>query len=281
VNYRHAYHAGNFADVMKHAALVAAIEHLGKKDRPFRVIDTHAGAGLYDLSGHEAARTKEARTGIARLADAPDLPEALRRYVEIVNGFGNDRYPGSPLIAQRLLRHGDRLVAIEKQPEDFAALSAALAPYANTRALEADGYERLAALLPPPERRGLVLIDPPYEAQDEFARLARAFAAAWARFATGIYLLWFPVKRRADADSLAGEILSAGAAKLLLLTLDTGRPKDAQSGPLAERLSQSGLLVANAPYGFAETMRDVLAWLAVRLSQGPGSGWRVESLRGD
>jgi 23S rRNA (adenine2030-N6)-methyltransferase len=277
LNYRHAYHAGNFADVVKHVALVAALAYLKKKDKPFRVIDTHAGRGLYDLTGVEAGKTGEAQSGIARLGAVADAPPALQTYLAIARGFGHARYPGSPLIAAKTLRPGDTLVAIEKHPEEQAALAAALAPFANAKAVLGDGYERLAALLPPPERRGLVLIDPPYEAPDEFDRVAGAFAAAYRRFATGIYLLWLPVKRQVDADALAGEILHAGATKLLLLTLDVGRAPDAAS----ERLSATGLLVVNPPFGFAQEMRDVLAVLEKQLAQGPGASAHLQWLAGE
>lgn len=273
MNYRHAYHAGNFADVMKHVALVDAVARLKRKDKPFRIIDSHAGRGLYDLSGPQAVKTGEAQSGIARLTAAPPLGA----YLDLVRGFGPAHYPGSPLIAVKLLRPGDRLVAIEKHPQDFAALESALAPFANAKAVLGDGYERLAALLPPPERRGLVLIDPPYEAEDEFERVARAFAAAYRRFATGIYLIWFPIKRRNDADALAGEIRSAGAAKLLLLTLDIGRAADAPP----ERLSSCGLLAVNPPFGFAEEMRAAFAMLAKQLAQGAGAASRMEWLAGE
>jgi 23S rRNA (adenine2030-N6)-methyltransferase len=272
LNYRHAYHAGNFADVMKHIALVDAIARLKKKDKPFHVIDSHAGRGLYDLSGAQAVKTGEAESGIARLADMP----ALGAYLGAVRGFGPTRYPGSPLIAAKLLRPSDQLVAIEKHPEDYAALKAALAPFANAKAINGDGYERLVALLPPLERRGLVLIDPPYEAEDEFEQVARAFAAAYRRFATGVYLIWLPLKRRNDADALAGEIRSAGVANLLLLTLDIGRAADAPP----ERLSASGLLVVNPPFGFANEMREALAVLAKQLAQGVRATARVEWLAG-
>lgn len=272
MNYRHAYHAGNFADVVKHVALAAALAHLKKKDKPFRVIDTHAGRGLYDLGGAEAAKTGEAQSGIVRLVDAPPL----QAYLDIARSFGDARYPGSPLIAAKMLRPGDALVAIEKHPEEHAALVATLAPFARAKTVLGDGYERLAALLPPPERRGLVLIDPPYEATDEFDRVAAAFAAAHRRFATGIYLLWLPIKRRVDADALAGEILHAGATKLLLLTLDVGRAPDAAP----ERLSATGLLVVNPPFGFAEEMRAALGILEKQLAQGPAASARVEWLAG-
>jgi 23S rRNA (adenine2030-N6)-methyltransferase len=271
VNYRHAYHAGNFADVMKHTALIVIVDYLKKKDKPFRAIDTHAGRGLYDLAGHEAVRTKEARTGIARLKGLADMPEALKRYVEVVESFGGETYPGSPMILEKTLRLEDRLTAIEKQPEEYEALAAALRPYANATAVQADGYTRLSAILPPAERRGLVLIDPPYEALDEFAVVAATFAAAWTRFATGVYLIWFPIKRLVDADILAGEIRNRGVGKLLLLTLDVGRAPDTP----ADRLSQCGLIAVNPPFGFAETMAETLGFLAQHLAQGPGAGWRI------
>lgn len=272
VNYRHAFHAGNFADVMKHAALVSALEYLKKKDKPFRVIDTHAGRGLYDLSGREAAKTREAVAGIVKLREAADVPPALKTYLDLVRGFG-DHYPGSPLIAARILRPIDKLTAIEKHPEEYMALADALRQHANVRVEDGDGYARLAAVLPPPERRGLVLIDPPYEAENEFALASAAVAGALRRFATGVYLVWFPIKRRSDADALAGELLTAGATKLLLLTLNIG-------GDATERLTESGMLVVNPPYGFDAEMRETLAFLAKHLAQGEGAGSRVEWLAG-
>jgi 23S rRNA (adenine2030-N6)-methyltransferase len=276
VNYRHAYHAGNFADVMKHIALIAVLAHLKKKDKPFRMIDTHAGRGLYDLAGTEAAKTGEAQTGIARLGARADMPGLLQNYADLVTGFA-PLYPGSPLIAAKALRQGDRLVAIEKHPEEFAALTDALKSWPGAKVEQGDGYARLAALLPPPERRGLVLIDPPYEAENEFTQVSQAISAAYRRFATGIYLIWFPIKRRADADALAGEIRNLGVAKLLLLTLDVGRAPDAA----VERLTASGLLAVNPPFGFADEMKAALAFLADTLAQGPGASSRVEWLVGE
>jgi 23S rRNA (adenine2030-N6)-methyltransferase len=274
MNYRHAYHAGNFADVMKHTALVAVLLHLRKKDAPFAVIDTHAGRGLYDLSGTEAQKTGEAGEGIARLAALPSGDEPLATYLEIARGFGENRYPGSPLIAARLLRPQDRLIAIEKQPEECAALEAALKPFAKVRAICGEGYGRLAPLLPPPERRGVVLIDPPFEAGDEFAQIADGFARAIRRFATGIYLIWFPIKTKNDADSLAGELLSRGATRLLRLELDIGAKEEG-------RLGASGLMVANPPYGFDTQMRAGFATLAAPLGRETPARWRVEWLAGE
>src|ERR1700733_7188165 len=208
MNYRHAFHAGNFADVVKHVALVALLSNLKKKEKPFRVIDTHAGRGVYDLGGDEARRTNEADAGIEKLrgVGTPSGSEALDIYIELVRGAGAGHYPGSPLIAAHLLRPQDKLVAIEKHPEEFAVLASALSRFGNVKSVEADGYSRLPALLPPPERRGLVLIDPPYESDDEFARAADVMAAALRRFATGIYLVWFPAKSKSDAERFCGAI---------------------------------------------------------------------------
>ena len=274
MNYRHAYHAGNFADVMKHTALVAVLLHLRKKQAPFAVIDTHAGRGLYDLSGTEAGKTGEARQGIASLGDAPAGNEVLQTYLDTARSFGSGTYPGSPLIAARLLRPQDRLVAIEKHPEECEALTTALKPFRKTRAVCADGYERLAALLPPQERRGAILIDPPFEAPDEFAQMADALGNALRRFATGIYLLWFPIKTKSDADALSGEVLARGATKLLRLQLDVAASAEG-------RLTQTGLLIVNPPYGFDAQMREALSALAAPLGRGRPAQWSVEWLTGE
>jgi 23S rRNA (adenine2030-N6)-methyltransferase len=276
MNYRHAFHAGNFADAVKHVALAAILLHLRRKGTPFAVIDTHAGRGLYDLSAEEAQRTNEAADGIARLRGQAAQTDALAKYLEIVSGFDTQRYPGSPLIAARLLRPQDRLVAVEKHPEEYDGLRAALFPFANARAVAGDGYAELPPLLPPPERRGLVLIDPPYEAEDEPQRVAAAFAAAYRRFANGIYLIWLPLKEHAQAGALAGELRNAGAAKLLSLAFDAGRA----AGDAPGRLSAAGLLIVNPPYGFDTEMRAAAAEILPLLRRGPEANARLEWLAG-
>jgi 23S rRNA (adenine2030-N6)-methyltransferase len=257
MNYRHAFHAGNFADVVKHLALVSILSHLRKKPAPFAAIDTHAGRGLYGLKSEEAQRSGEAASGIARLLDIADGPETLRLYLDLVRGVGADAYPGSPLIAAKLLREQDRLIAIEKHPEDLRALARTLAPFRRARAVEADGYARLTALLPPPERRGLILIDPPYEAPDEFAQAAGAVAGALKRFATGIVVVWFPIKSAAAADAFCGEVLAAGPRKMLRL--------DIVVDEVSDRLGAAGLLVVNAPFGFARDVAETLRAITPRL----------------
>lgn len=267
MNYRHAYHAGNFADIAKHLTLVAVLSHLRKKEKPFFALDSHGGRGCYDLAADAARQTGEAEAGIEKLrplAGEKGLPQALKIYLDLVTLEGPGHYPGSPLIAARLLRAQDRLIAVEKHSEEAAALKSVLAPFRNAKAVEADGYARLSALLPPPERRGLVLIDPPYEAPDEFARAADAVASAYNRFATGIYMLWFPIKSRAAADAFCGEILASGIAKALRIDIAIARPpRDAK-----DRMSAAGLLVANPPFGLDAEMRACADIVAPHLGAG-------------
>jgi 23S rRNA (adenine2030-N6)-methyltransferase len=272
VNYRHAFHAGNFADVAKHLTLTAILLHLRHKEAPFAVIDTHAGRGAYDLSSEAAARTAEAASGIARLADIADAEGALGEYLRLART--GETYPGSPLIAARLLRPQDRLVAIEKHPEEAALLKAALAGIRNARAEEGDGYRRLPALLPPPERRGLIVIDPPFEAPDEFAAMAGAVAGGLKRFATGIFLLWFPIKSAAQANAFGGEVLNAGAKAAL--RIDIALPAASPPAPgTKERLTAAGVIVVNPPFGLAAEMEAALAVATPRLGEGAKAQIRV------
>ena len=266
MNYRHAFHAGNFADVVKHLALVSILSYLKKKGAGFAVVDTHAGRGVYDLGSDEARRGGEAEAGIARLRDVTGGGETLETYLRLAEG---PRYPGSPLIAAKLIRAQDRLVAIEKHPDDVKTLAATLSPFRRARAVEGDGYAQLPALLPPPERRGLVLIDPPYEAPDEFGQAARAVAAAMQRFATGIVMVWFPIKSAPAAAAFAGEVLAAGLRKALRLDISVAAQADTKPG----RLAAAGLLVINPPYGFAADMRQALDIVAPRLGGAARLDW--------
>ncbi len=268
MNYRHGYHAGNFADVVKHVALVAILQHLKKKDTAFAVIDSHAGRGTYDLTGEEAAKTGEARNGVARLMDLQgELPPALQAYLDLVRESGPTRYPGSPLLAARLLRPQDRLTAIEKHPEEFAALKDVLALYGNAVAEQGDGYARSLKLLPPPARRGLVVMDPPFEIADEFERLAAAVVAGSRKFATGIFLIWYPVKSQSAADAFIGEVLGGGVQKALTV--------DAQISAPEGKLDRAGLLVINPPYGFDETMYAAAEILTPILRADIAVKWRA------
>jgi 23S rRNA (adenine2030-N6)-methyltransferase len=264
LNYRHAFHAGNFADIVKHLAEVAILEHLAKKDAPFAVIDSHAGRGRYDLGSPEARKTGEAAAGIEKLRDLSGTP-LLDRYLALVAHTGDNFYPGSPLIAARMLRPQDRLFAIEKHPEEAEALRRVLAPWRKARVEEGDGYARLLALLPPPERRGLVLIDPPFEAPDEFETAARTIREAVRKFATGIFLIWYPIKSDAAGNAFAGEVLTSGARKVLKLEIAI----EAIEG----RLGRAGLLVLNPPFTLADDMQAALALAAARLGARASLEW--------
>ena len=264
MNYRHGYHAGNFADVVKHVALVAILQHLKKKDAAFSVVDSHAGRGTYDLAGTEALKTGEAANGIGRLADLTgEMPEALSSYLSLVRDAG--AYPGSPLIAAKLLRPQDRLTAIEKHPAEFAILKEVLAPFRNVAVENADGYARILKLLPPPSRRGLVLIDPPFESTGEFSDLAQTVREATRKFATGIYMVWYPVKSEAEANGFIGEVLAGGIAKAVVINAKVPAPEG--------KLNRTGLLVINPPYGFQAEMGEVARLLAPRLDGDITMAW--------
>src|SRR5579872_3949847 len=218
MNYRHAFHAGNFADVIKHIVLTRILVYLQEKPAAFRVVDTHAGAGLYDLNSEEARRGGEWLTGIARIMQARFTEKAaplLQPYLDTVRAFNPqaalEAYPGSPLIARALLRPQDRLTACEVEPIARKRLIEALRKDPQARVVDLDGWTALPAFVPPNERRGLVLIDPPYEASDEFERLENAFAAAFAKWPTGSYLLWYPAKSRRATDRLAQRVTDAVA----------------------------------------------------------------------
>lgn len=264
MNYRHGYHAGNFADVIKHIALVAILLHLKKKETPFSVVDSHGGRGAYDLAGEQSARTGEAEKGVARLMDlAGEMPQPLSTYLSLVKNGA--LYPGSPLIAAQLLRPQDRLTVIEKHPEEFAALQAVLAPFRNVSAQLGDGYARSLKLLPPPSRRGLVLIDPPFEAPDEFSELAAVLRDAYRKFATGIYLAWYPVKSQAEADAFTGEVLAGGIVKAMTVDIAIS----AADG----KLDRAGFLVINPPFGFEAAIKACGALIAPRLEARISTQW--------
>src|ERR1700690_4243571 len=220
MNYRHAFHAGGFADVIKHIVLVRILIYLQEKPAAFRVIDTHAGAGIYDLTSEEASRGGEWLTGIARIMQAR-FSEAtmplMKPYLDIVRAFNPQpplkTYPGSPLIARALLRPQDRLTACEVEPKARKQLIDALRRDTQARVVDLDGWTALPAFVPPKERRGLVLIDPSYEQKDEFDRLAEGFAGAFAKWPTGSFMLWYPEKSRRANDTLTRHVAEAGGAR--------------------------------------------------------------------
>ena len=272
MNYRHVYHAGNFADVVKHVCLVALLRGLSRKDSPWLYLDTHAGAGRYDLRSPPAQKTGEYRTGIELLKKATgSLPPALSDYLDVLRALTDTAqpphdhyYPGSPLLAAALARPQDRLVTCELNPLEHAALDECLRGQRRCTVALQDGYQALAAYLPPRERRGLVLIDPPYEDPREFTRLAKALIDAHRRFATGCYALWYPLKDEGPLAGLKRQLKTSGLRRLLTIEL--------RLTPLPQggMLHGCGVLVMNPPWGFAEQMRLTLPVLAQILA--PASG---------
>ncbi len=261
MNYRHAYHAGNAADCLKHAVLVWVLRALARKEKPFFVLDTHAGAGRTDLSGEQAQRTGEAAGGILRLLD--DTPAPLAAYVDLVRSLG--LYPGSPAIIAALLRPGDRAVCCELHPDDHAELRRALGRDRRLAIHCRDGFEAIRAFLPPQERRALTLIDPPYERPDDHARVIAGMEDAAARLPGGAVLAWYPVKHLAPVRALHAAVRAAGLRDVLACEVLARTPFD------AARLNGSGLLVANPPYRFEQEVPAILAALLDRLGQGePG-----------
>jgi len=268
MNYRHAFHAGNFADVHKHNVLVRVLLHLRLKPAAFRVIDTHAGSGRYDLGGPEAARGGEWHQGVERLwqaAQSQTVHDLLQPYLDAVaaqNPGGELRhYPGSPLIAKGLLRAQDRLIACELEPGSAAALAAALRGDRRSKALTIDGWTAAAAYVPPPERRGLVLIDPPFEATDDFTHLSKVLASAHRKWPTGIYLLWYPIKDRQAPDALARQLRRLSVPKVLRSELTLGPPRAEGS------LVGSGLVVVNPPFTLEQDLGSLMPALCRLLSQ--------------
>ena len=259
MNYRHAFHAGNFADVLKHAVLARIVEYLKRKPGAFRVIDTHAGVGLYDLTGDEAQRTGEWRGGIGRLLDAA-LPEPvaglLAPYLDVVRALNPDggvrHYPGSPLLTRRLLRESDRLTAIELHPEDSLALKARFAGDWQVRVIALDGWLALGAHVPPKEKRGLVLVDPPFEKEGDFDRLASGLATAHRRWPGGTYALWYPIKDRAAVERFRETLGSSGIARIVDITLELRPPSP------EPRLDGCGMVVVNPPFVLEEEMAAIL-----------------------
>jgi 23S rRNA (adenine2030-N6)-methyltransferase len=280
VNYRHAFHAGSFADVLKHAVLCRILHYLREKPAAFRVIDTHAGAGLYDLTWPEATRSGEWLDGIERLL-AAQLPkpaaDLLAPYFEVIGAL-NERgrlklYPGSPALARAWLRPQDKLVACELEAKAAIALAGHMRGDARIKTIEIDGWTALSAYVPPPERRGLVLVDPPFEQDDDFRWLARGLAEAHRKWATGIYALWYPIKGRPEPDELAKRLKRLPIGKMLRAEL-TVRPL---SDPT--RLNGSGLILVNPPWTLEKELSTLLPVLATVLGQQGKGAFRVDWLR--
>jgi len=276
LSYRHAFHAGNHADVLKHFVEMQLLHHLSQKDKAFWYIDTHAGAGCYALDSGYATQNEEFSGGIARLWERDDLPPALAEYVALVKGFNPDGmlklYPGSPMVAQQLLRKQDRMRLFEIHPADRVLLQKNFSGRgARVLIQTTDGFQALRSLLPPPPKRALVLIDPPYEDKQDYRRVVSALDGGLKRFATGMYALWYPQLHRPETKSLPEQLKLLPAKSWLHVALNV-------KGTSAEAVGMlgSGLFIFNPPWWLPETLQKVMPYLVRHLGQDDQAGFVLE-----
>lgn len=277
--YRHAFHAGNHADVLKHIVLVQVLRYMNAKDKPYRFVDTHAGAGGYSLEGRYAQKKGEFERGIGTLWGRDDLPEAVADYVERVREFNPggalEQYPGSPAIARMLLRPGDQLRLFELHPTEHRILESFVGGERNVEVKHADGFDGLKGQLPPSTRRGVVLMDPSYEGHGDYGRVVATLRDALQRFAEGVYLVWYPQVQKVEAAELPRRLQALAPKGWLHARLSVARA-DAQGFGLAG----SGMFVINPPYTLHDTLAGVLPWLVETLGQYDGASFVLDQRAG-
>jgi 23S rRNA (adenine2030-N6)-methyltransferase len=279
LSYRHSFHAGNFADVLKHIILIKILEHLGKKDKPFCCIDTHAGPGEYALDEGYALKNREFENGIGKLWQRDDLPDSLANYVNFIKKFNNTdeliRYPGSPLIIKQFLRNNDRLFLYELHSTEIELLNLAVTRDRRVKVFHADGLKNVLGLLPPNEHRGMILIDPSYEIKSDYNLVIETLIQMHKRFATGIYALWYPVVERSRNKQLEKAIKNSGIKNVQLFEL--GIKTDTHE----HGMTASGMIVVNPPWTLAADMQQILPWLADVLGIDGAGLYRIETLVGE
>ncbi|PNL90183.1 23S rRNA (adenine(2030)-N(6))-methyltransferase RlmJ [Aggregatibacter aphrophilus] len=274
LSYRHSFHAGNHADVLKHIVLMLIIESLQQKEKGFYYLDTHAGAGLYRLFSQEAEKTAEYAEGIGRLWQRDDLPTEVDRYVKLIRklNYGGKElryYAGSPLLAANLLRPQDRALMVELHPSDFPLLRNNFKAFENVTVKIGDGFQQVKATLPPKERRGLVLIDPPYELKEDYDLVVKAIEEGYKRFATGVYAIWYPVVLRQQTKRMIKGLEATGIRKILQIELAV-RPDSDQRG-----MTASGMIVINPPWTLEKQMKSILPYLSTVLAPQGTDSWSV------
>ena len=267
LSYRHAFHAGNFADVLKHWVLVECLEYLKKKKKPFTYIDTHAGPGMYALDSDFAQKTLEYRDGIARIWDDTELPQVLAPYRKLIGSFNESElkyYPGSPAIAQALLREGDRLLLSELHSTEHIALCENFAKDRRAEIWQQDGFVRSLKQLPPTTRRGLILVDPPYELKEDYERVLAFLEVAYSKFAQGVYLLWYPVVDRKRIDQIEQALKQSGIPNIALFELGITTDSDSRG------MTSSGMIVINPPWTLRKQIESGIVYLAKKLEHANG-----------
>lgn len=259
LSYRHSYHAGNHADVLKHIVLTLCINALKEKEKPFLYLDTHSGAGRYLLQSEHAEKTGEFLSGINLIWQQSDTPELLNTYLSVLkryNPFDNLKYYlGSPLIAKQLLREQDKLNLTELHPTDYSLLRQEFSKDKRAKVFKEDGFAQLKSKLPPESRRGIILIDPSYEIKDDYQKIPKALIEAYKRFATGVYLIWYPVVSRTQTQKMIEQIINSGIKKIAQFELAV-KPDNNQKG-----MTASGMIVINPPWKLNEQMQTIMPWL--------------------
>ena len=271
--YRHAFHAGNHADVLKHCVLQQILMYMNQKDKPYWVIDTHAGAGMYSLASDYANTKSEYLDGVARLWDCDDLPSVLREYMNLIQLCNNkgdwSLYPGSPEVIRRTIRTDDRMRLFELHPTDFEILEENFERDRQAKLFKSDGFASLKALLPPPTRRAVIFMDPPYEIKTDYPKVVDALEEGLARFAEGVYVIWYPILTRGDHIRML-ESLRKLSEKTLNIAMTVQQPDEKGFGMLG-----SGLFIINPPWTLKDTMQDIMPYLVEKLAQYPGASYEI------
>ncbi|MFY7864118.1 23S rRNA (adenine(2030)-N(6))-methyltransferase RlmJ [Roseateles sp.] len=278
--YRHAFHAGNHADVLKHLILTQVLRYMGEKDKPYTLVDTHAGAGGYSIEGQYAQKKGEYVHGVSRLWDAKDLPEPLAHYMEPVRAFNTDgqlrQYPGSPAIANLLMRADDRLRVYELHPTDFRILETYLSTRPNTQVSDKDGFTALRAELPPPSRRAVVLMDPSYELKTDYAKVVTAVREGLERFAEGVFLIWYPQLQLLESAQLAQKLKAAADAGAKKGWLHVRLTVQQQADVRGFGMLGSGMFVINPPFTLHDELQACMPYLVDKLGQYDGANFLLE-----
>jgi 23S rRNA (adenine2030-N6)-methyltransferase len=264
LSYRHAFHAGNFADVLKHSVLTLILEYMIRKDKGFYYIDSHSGAGMYQLSDEYAQKTGEYKDGIAKLIENNDLPEALQPYINLVKNLNQKTteltlYPGSPGIARQFTRRQDSVHLFELHPADIEHLKAYSQRWNKSHVKQSDGYQGVLGLVPPPNRRGLVLIDPPYELKEDYLKAVRTLVSAYKKFATGTYILWYPVVKRELVEQMQNAFIKSNVRNLMQVEYCQHTDTEEYG------MTGTGLFIVNPPWQLASQLSEVLPYLKTKL----------------
>ncbi len=276
LSYRHAFHAGNFADVLKHSLLLHSLMYMTQKEKPLRIIDTHAGAGAYSLAGGQPQKNREYDNGIGKLWERNDLPPLLRDYVDFVKSFNQGEkllhYPGSPLFMQASLRDKDNLFLHELHSTDWRLLGETIGKDKRVKIIDDDGLAGMQALLPPPERRGLVFIDPSYEIKSDYQAVIKQVISAYKKFATGTFVIWYPVVLRQRIDEMEKALQKSGIKNIQLFEFGIAADNPEYG------MNSAGLIVINPPWTLWAAMEETLPWLAEQLSENGEGHYRLEQL---